>query len=300
MKNKDLIEKIGVVPQDFLKDDDKKEVYVFSGVKDDRKVLVKIAKSDSDDGKCYRAEVTGETILKDSKVSRVKVLSSGESDGFFWVVREYISGCSLTDYGEALTLYGYDILREDVLSQKEKILSGVVENLNILQSISSSATKKRFPVDVENLPHLGSLPISPDGVFAFYRANQNKYNPAKEVLCVNDLVPANIIYSEDKKVYLSDFSFLGVDNYLIDAAYLWLFLWRHPDWQKILVGKVVKTDFDVMSFKMSIIRLVLFWYNSFYKYNLEKTDALTKERFEAYAHHVWLDYLKKIDSLSIL
>lgn len=297
MKNKEIFKKINVTPLKFFKDDDEKNNYILLGQQSDQKrVLVKIAKIGSDVARSYKNEVAAEKIVENIGLSHVAVVDSGESDGFFWVIRQFINGRALSDYGQALTLYGYDIIVEQILPRRDEILDQVIANIKLLSTTITEMPQKRFPVKLGELKYLDNLPFSPDALKKYYKKIQDKYQNLPQIICTGDLTPANIILSEDNKVYFSDFSWLCSDNYLVDTTYLWLFLWRYEDWQKKLVRNLVRTEMDREIFKMNIIRLVFFWYDNFYRYNLEKNDEQSKLRMEAYNSHRWLEYLRKIES----
>lgn len=300
MKNDQLLKEIGVEPLKFFKDDEIQENFVFIGTIKNQKVLVKISKSGSAISQTYQSEVAAERILADSGVNRIKVISDGEYMGFYWVVREYLEGESLSAYGKQLTLYGYDILDEKVIFERDEIIKQVVLNIQLLQKAHLKHGRVRFPAEISHYDNLDYLPISISTTTDFYNQNKQVLVKVKKVPCINDLVPANIIFSNEKQVFLSDFSWFGLDNHLLDVTYLWLFLWRYPDWQKQLSNLTVVGDEDIILFKLNVIRIVLFWYDNFYKINLNKVGSASKERLKEYNTHKWLDYLKDIDKINDL
>ncbi len=236
----------------------------------------------------------------DSKILKTDVIQKGEAGEFVWLIRRYYNGSSLADPRGKLkdlnALFNHDLVQEKFVYSKEKILDQILNYLDSLQLIdgkfielaglSRNQVKPRFPLAVTNHP-VTDL----ERQFQFSLSNQVEFffgiktlllSKDNTTASVGDLLPSNIIIDKNFGVRFSDLELFCLDNRLSDLTYLWLFLWRLPDWQKYLVDRKIKTKEDKDLFRAVVIRTVTT--------NSEWFDRLPDN--ENRNNHIWVRYLK--------
>jgi len=232
------------------------------------------------------------SVHKSDQIHIAEVLASGKSGDALWLIRKYYEGESLSDNAtdDKLTLWGYDILKKKYLKRKRVIIPAIVADLKSILKID-----KKFIRDRDNLIDVSARfkhdlescdlnEIERDIGFGlkkqlnFYNENKNNYFSEKNIrVCIGDLVPSNILLTDTNQVILSDFAFFCLDNYLLDITYLWLFLWRYPNWQKEFLANFIKNKNDRDNFRLCLIREII---------------SLGWQKRLAKANHTWLRYLQ--------
>jgi thiamine kinase-like enzyme len=99
---------------------------------------------------------------------------------------------------------------------------------------------------------------------------------------MGDFVPSNIIVTQDKKIVFTDFEYFCIDNSSLDLAYLWLYLWRYPDWQNELLKKYPNINQD--DFQISVLRILL----PLFVRKFSSNDIYSQK---LYMKHKWREYL---------
>jgi hypothetical protein len=118
--------------------------------------------------------------------------------------------------------------------------------------------------------------------------SEKMFNVENLAIQAVDLTPTNIFVLQDSEVLFSDFEWLGLENYMLDIAFLWLLLWRYPDWQKKLAEGAIGEE-DLEYFQANIIRIILYAYEKL----LQPDLSIKQEKYyrELLAGHVWTKYL---------
>jgi len=222
-----------------------------------------------------------------------RVVEKGENKDYFWIIREYIDGASLSD-----NMTAYDDIKSIFFKKDSSFdyLSQITDNIDkfkrIITYLSEEEKKTFFAHNsrkvLENpLEFIEQSQKKP----LFDLENQKKflesihgeyYNVKNLSVTMGDLNPANIIVSRDHKVFFSDVSNMTIDNKILDVAYLWIFFWMSQKWQKKLIKKFIKTKTDENFFRFSIIRVSVpfAWQN-----NQDMPKVLSKR------HQYWQKYL---------
>lgn len=269
-----------------------------------KKLVLKIVeKSNNESVLNLRKEIRAGRLItsynRDNPNAQIRVVDavkSGESVNCYWLLRKYCPGEALwggkDDQKEIL--WGHDILNANFLADREKIIGGIVDNLNLFQKIGKkndsekkimSGFKKRFDNEIKDSVIKKAQDVIGFNLkrqHDFYLSNRKDYLSDENICaCVGDLVPANIIVdknSEDKNnIFFSDLAYFCMDNYMVDRAYFWLFLWRYPKWQDYFLKLVIATEKDKKHFRLSLIREML---------SLDWHERLIG------VDHIWLRYLK--------
>lgn len=299
--------------QQLLKDADFKEEKVFakyfnSGVffvegrfRGKRAILKVVSKDSKKKIKGMLRERAADQVLQRShsisggNLSYGEVFTIGQSENFVWEIREFISGDQLSEFGrKEVFLLGYDTVRDKFFRNRDHILTGVAENLTKLRQITSDSVgemphellQPRFEPDcskwdVANAEKL--LAIKLDEQVGAYNSFSEDYLDKSKICAISgDLVPANIIIDEKINVSFCDLEWFGFDNYMMDPALLWLFLWRYKDWQAKLIELTIKNKEDEECFRASVIRIILSgkWYEQ-----LSQFEASDRQP------HPWHQYL---------
>lgn len=235
--------------------------------------------------------------IKEEETFWPAVIEHGETEEIFWMRRNFIEGQTLSDISDLkATLYGYDRIKSDYRSQAGELLPKIVRRIDQLQDIPITIEDKgndlfayrRFKLDIEeyNLAEV-EKGIGCDLALArkIYAENKSEFFGRNVVLATNDMVPANVIVTGDHGVYLSDFEFLNLENRMMDISYLWLFLWRFPDWQQSLAELAVKSKENELDFRLSCMRQIVHWFHNVYPKYTDERGA------NPYDGHVWARYL---------
>lgn len=282
--------------------------YISHGIIANREVVIRIlTKKDKQRVLDYKKEMEVSKVLK--RGTPKKILSQfacprkiGENNDFIWTIRNYVPGKAISLYNPnnpSKILMGYDEIDHRFEEDVDLIISGTKENLNFLWSINlpskSIFFKERFSreIDSEKIKFI-ELGIGSDlsKQISFYKKNKNQVFLPKNIRAsFGDLVPANIIYSSNKKIVFLDFDFFSFDSYLADVSFLWLYLWRYPLWQKKILDSLIITKIDRMFFRVNLMRQILGFYS---EYIFDNKQALTKsvrEKRNFFPNHIWTKYL---------
>lgn len=282
--NEDEVLKIykntGFTEESIIKFDQKKGVLIVAGkIHGDKKVLLKATKKNNPAkiNSYYKEEIVGkmmqecrDKVLGKKSESNFKI---GQDDGYIWLTREYLDGISLGDSSSLSPspLYHHDNIRDQFLSESNRIIPNIYKAVKEFSSIKDvlitynknhpELFKERFSrelevYDLEEIEKLSGIEAASS--LSFYNKFKKEYfSKSNMFACIGDLVPSNIVIKKDLSVSLVDFEWVCLDNYMMDYAYLWLFLWKYKEWQDALIAEVIKTDTDKKFFRMSIIRAII-------------------------------------------
>lgn len=295
-----ILDSLKFLPEEVIRHDDANGQYILKGDFKGRLVLLKIIALKNK----AKAENLNKEYLVTTELFKNKFFGDGlllEKDKkFVWYIREFIEGKSLSQYNgsQLVALYDYDILDSALASKSSAI---VPEISNLLKSVRTNKTKTSFPtsllskrwsVDLENY----DIEAIEKGVgsslsrsASFYNAVKKAYlAPEKTAICLGDLVPANILFNDRTgKINFIDLEWVCLDNIEMDASFLWLFLWRYPEWQKKLLN-FFGNGIDKDSFRASVIRQIIGWYDPFFR---PKTISKENGQIKIYHDHIWVKYM---------
>lgn len=305
----EIIESLEFVETKSIKKDLKKQEFILIGEIKGRDVLLKISnKKNTYRIKQFEKEKYVDKIIeKHNKnlslpiINKTDFLDSGNNKNFVWMARKYYPGTSLASFNRDKVLFGYDILRQKYIFKKGKIIDDIIKCLNAIYSLETDFRKlgvkhndfkRRYQSDVEEYDIKAiekELGLKLDKQIEFYNKVKKEYFAKENIKAsVGDLSPANIIIKDDKKLILSDFELFCFDNYTIDIAYLYIFLWRYKSWQKALIEKTITNDQDRKFFRASIIRELMFLYRWPFASLKDKKD-FDHKKFNQ--NHIWTKYL---------
>lgn len=298
---KQLVNSLISFPQYLLKDE-KIGYFVIKGRIGNRAVLLKVvAKTAKDKLDKLLYEKIAESFLLDSEGDPIfrfpREVGQGENEHYVWLIRQFLTGESLAGYSDRTkSLMGYDVIKNKFICSGAQVVDEIAESLNKLWSLPVNQESKnklssgRFAKSIESY----DIKAIEKGIgqnlgkqLKFYCAIKKRlFSKDNEKMCLGDLTPSNIIIGYDGHIILSDFELFCVDNYFVDVVFLWLFLWRYPDWQKLILERFVKTQDNRDFFRANLIREIIAWYD--YKFNPKTESGSTKE---IWAKHRWSDYL---------
>lgn len=304
-----LLSELKFEERSVFKRNKKKDSYVLIGEINRRDVLLKIIpKSDTSRVENLKKEALVDSVIDKHNsdielplIIKANVLKTGIFGKYFWQLRSYYPGNSLAITSRSKPLLGYDILRGKYKDKPVKIVPKIVDNLISLQSLTTDfrkyavkkdTFKKKYFVDIEDYRISAiekDFSISLASQIEFFNSVKNDYyNKSNIKACIGDFSPSNILIKNDGLLIFSDFEQFHFDNYTIDAVYLWLFLWRHNDWQKELLDKYFTNEAHREFFRASIIRILLHmlrWPSLSIKIN-DQQEALRYDK-----NHIWFKYL---------
>lgn len=228
-----------------------------------------------------------------------RTLFFDKNENYVCYVREYIQGHPLSAYNQdsSVVLYRYDILDKKVCVDKEKIINGITHSLDIIHEETYRKALmlsprdyfgQRWNMDIKqyNVSSIEKgLKHSLKDQVDFYYKNFNSYKENYSC-CVGDLNPANILF-DGKDVRLVDLEWFSIDNSMLDISFLWLFLWRYPDWQELLLRNVA-SEREKDDFRASVIRQIIAWFDVVF----DPDKKVTKDNIEEYKAHIWARYVK--------
>jgi hypothetical protein len=230
------------------------------------------------------------------KIEKVDVLSLDSNGDFIWLIRKYYLGESLANpvgqLSDLNVLLNHDLVNEKFSKNFKEIIGQVILNLKSLRKINDSRLEdqnyfdSRFykEINLEKCENNGNkLGLDIGQIIKNYdKLTFDYFDQRYSTASVNDLTPSNILVGDNLKIHLLDFELFALDNYTIDFVFLWLFLWRYPEWQKCLINDLIKSETDKEFFRVSLIRIVVS--------NLEWFLRLPGE--ENRQGHIWIKYLK--------
>ncbi|OGD64426.1 hypothetical protein A2215_03490 [Candidatus Berkelbacteria bacterium RIFOXYA2_FULL_43_10] len=283
--------------------------FIVRGTINRRDVLLKILpRSDKNRVKSYKKEFLVDKLMnehnKDLKlpvIVKTKVLAQGQNDKYFWVIRKYYSGLSLSNYyPKKGMLRGYDIIRKTFLNARSSIIKGIVENLYSIQKIAINV--RRFGVHKSQLQKRYEDSFDCDLILkcakllgqdlshtiSYTKSHRSEYFSEKYIVAnVGDLVPPNIIVVEKNNIIFSDFEWFCFDNNTMDVAVLWIYFWRYKKWQDQLIKLTITNDELRANFRYSVIRVLLSKMLSIVSGRWGKIEMM-----DFYKQHKWAQYLK--------
>lgn len=244
----------------------------------------------------------------DLKISFNKIITSGTNQDLKYIIRKYSKDETLSMHEEnnKPVLHGFDIIRDTFINDSGVILDDLINNIRNLQKIDSRIIKNstknlklfsnRFDYTIpQNKVEIveRELNVVLDSQMEFYSEHLDEYCSDENIkICMGDLIPPNILVTKDKHIILLDLEWFGIDNYMFDFSYLWLYLWKYPKWQKYLMSKIIITQKDKNFFHLSIIRSLINWYSHAFE-TAKGADLEYKVNF--YQNHIWLKYLKAVE-----
>jgi len=275
---------------------DKRSILMIFGKINNKKVVLKaVLKNIKQKVFNYHKEFIISEILGNVK-NITRVIKKGTNDDFFWIIREFFDGQSFSAYEHA-PLGSYDKINNNLIKYKNEFILNIHNFVKLLQKIDVSGCKKydkyfklRFEnailkSNVKKVEKLFNIDLI--NTLKFYNLNFENYNKQRPVFCHGDFNPSNIILTNKNQIVFTDFEWAGIDNEFMDISFMWLFLWRLPDWQKDLIDEIILNGPDKTSFRMCVIRQLIGWYagvsNIF--------ESGNQEYFDEYQNHIWLKYL---------
>lgn len=306
----EIIKSLEFIEKKPIKKDLKRLEFILIGEIKGRNVLLKIShKKNSYRIKQFEKEKFVDKIIeKHNKdislpiINKTDFLASGSNKNYIWMVRKYYPGTSLATFDADKSLLGYDIIRRKYFFKKKEIINDIVKCLQAVYSLETDFRKlgiklndfkRRYHSNIEDYDIKAiekELGIKLDNQIEFFNKIKKSYFEKENIKAsVGDLSPANIIIKNDKEMVLSDFELFCFDNYTIDIAYLYIFLWRYDSWQKNLINLTIKNEQDRKFFQASIIRELLFLYR--WPYASLKNKGKIDHR-EYNRKHIWRKYLE--------
>lgn len=307
----EIFKSLNFLAESFLYANEERRHYIVAGRIADKEVLIKIYhKSNESKAKNLEEEWRAGEILRDlnlrskKKINIIESLDFGRKADYVFLVRKYYKGTPFALDANTIEADFYfdkfSMVEKKFQLSSEKIANGIISNILVLKNTKGlsndgfNITKRdRFPQNYSTEIY-GS--ISMQLKIDLNKTKQFLDNMQKDLsqginlaVQTNDLTPTNIFITDNNEVLFSDFEWLGLENYLIDTAFLWLLLWRFPDWQSVLLNKIIVTEIDRDFFRVNVIRLILYYYQ-----NITRTD-LSDERDSFYkmvlSEHIWKKYL---------
>lgn len=297
-----LLKDIDFEPVEIIKNI-KDEIILLQGLWHEQEVFLKIIDqikypdiiANIEKERSFTSLISSPKFKSSKKNLFISYIKAGKFGKFYWAIREFRAGTSLSYIDIKRSLVGYDILRKKYIDKNKMILNSIFEGLDFLQSLPAQSIKQgsRYKRDVSeyDIPGIeGYLGIKLTKILEFFNKYKNTYwSIDRMAICHGDLSPSNIIVSE-KEVYLIDYELSSVDNRMMDIAYLWLFLWRYPNWQHDIIEAYVEDQEMQVEFTISVQRILLFIY--WLPGNFLKGQSRAKEDIISYnRNHVWTKYL---------
>lgn len=236
-------------------------------------------------------------------IIKPKVLALGETTNFVWITRDYLQATTLGKIDKRMKLHGYDTIQNKYLDNKEETVDRIVSKIKDFRKIipdfaeqkkDQSRFVNRFKSDIDQYDLSWAkreLGVDIDNLLPFYRGNYLDYcAPKNQVVNTGDLLPCNIMDASGELIFF-DLEFFGLDNYMFDVAFLWLFLWRYRDWQTSLLKEMVRTKSDEDHFRASIIRSLVGWYSEYIFNPKDQITTSVIRRRNFFSKFVWTRYL---------
>lgn len=306
MKNKGLesvFSVIGFEKMKTIKGSPESTFGIYFGIFKKQEVILKVARNS------YKLKIEQlekeifidnkiiKNIKKDKQINAVEVIEHGYNQDFSWVIRSFASGQSLAKYNPKFPLLGYDLIEKKFLKSEKIIISQIKNIIESIETVDisnyhSPMLKSRYQSDIKNYDIIAVekyYDINLKNHLAFYEANFENYSKKSNIrLSIGDLTPANLIVDSTGVVALSDYELFSLESNLMDLTYLWLFLWRYPNWQKLLIEDKILSEQDKIFFRLNIIKILLFLYSWPWGCVSEITNEKKKEQNRL---HIWKRYL---------
>lgn len=232
-------------------------------------------------------------------IKYAEFLSLGENKTFVWSLRKFYEGQSLAVYDPRKSLIGYDLILPQYTSKLNEILPQVFKSIDAYSKIvpediaghekifKSRYHEKLEEYDLKAIEDELSVNLNPQ--LAFYSGIASEYHDSSNICgSMGDMGPANILVDDNLEVRLIDFELFCFENPAMDIAYLWLYLWRYPEWQNCLLQNTLLNEQDKDFFRASIIRILCFLYNFPSKFIKDLSDPRLKDYNKK---HIWRKYL---------
>lgn len=295
-----IVDNLKFALDETMRSDDSRGQYILKGSLEGRPALMKIvsAKNKEKSENLHKEHLITTEFFKDTVFG--KGLAFGRDEQFVWYVKEFVPGEPLARYNESPTvaLYNYDVIDPSLISMSSEIVPLISDLLRdirknkIKANLPVSFSTRRWSMDLEDY-HIAEIEKGignslSQSVKFYGKAKEKCFTPEKTGMCLGDLVPSNILYdNKARKVSFIDLEWAGLENREMDLSFLWLFLWRYPEWQKKLLNSF-KEEIDEDSFRACTIRQIVGWYDSVFK---PKDVSTEMSLIEAYRAHAWVQYL---------
>ena len=305
----DIIDQLGFVEKLAIKKNFKKGKYIVRGDIRGRDVLLKIVpRKNKHRVETFKKENTIIKLIEKHNenfdnplINITKVLVTGRNKKYFWIIRRYYPGTSMARLKLGKPLLGYDKIRPKFIIKRGEYLNKITESITALQGLTNDFRKLGVKKELVKYRHFENIKINNPKKLEkelgidlsdhqeFYKKIKKTYLSKENIVATQaDLTPANIIIRSDGMLYLSDFELFCFDNYTLDIAYLWIFLFRYPKWQKGLLENTINNDQDRDFFRASIIRILfqqIYW-------PAISASIIDKEKKVDYTkRHKWFKYL---------
>jgi len=307
----ELLKKIGFEEKAIITVNNK-NVHVCVGRLNLRDVIIKIVpKIEIAKVQGFYKEAIVDDILEQNNkdlskplILKARVLAVGQNEEHAWIIRRYYPGRALSIDKDEKKLFvdRLSTIERKYLFKKD-IIRQVVQNIKSLRSLSTNMRKSGIRRDTfqrrfgDSLEYINvkkiedSLDVDLSAKIVFYEKYCKNYFDKKNIVaCTGDLTPANIILKKDGQVIFSDFEWFCLDNNTIDVAFLWLFLYKYQGWQKYLIKTFVVSEEDKINFQVSLIRILLYWFDKAFKNDHPSIKSLDNRK--RYKKHIWVKYLK--------
>ena len=289
---KSLFAKIGFTSPEIFRISKDNKQFIFKGRYEEEAALVKLYdKSIEDKSKNINEEFKKTLFLSELIAEQnigfnmIKVLAVGEYEKYSWVIRQFIEGEPLGAMNQNAKLgvdryaninnkfYNDDFVAEQICQQLNNFSEIKLPDQNLLNSERFKLTKKNVN-ELEKLANFANFKNS----FDF---NGLCISDDSTALSIKDLTPSNILISKDKKVYLFDFEWLGLDNQIFDLTMLWLFSHNDEQLSKKLKNLALVHSNNI-TFSINAVRIIFFYLR----------PALLNGELNKYKNHPWINILK--------
>lgn len=285
----------------FIIDDRKKNNFVILCQENKRRIILKItSKKNKDIAKDHAREHFNTNIISkfntakpfENQINVSKAISMGGNQKYLRISREYINGDSLSS-----NMSAYDIINEKFLIKKSVLLPQIIKIITNFHKVG----RQLSPEDIAGFERINSYHFKTDmseivkirrdqdlefditKQIKFYNSVKKRYFSNQSII-IGDFHPANILIDKNDKVFVTDLCNMSFDNHTFDTAYLWLFLWSLPLWQKEITDKLILSSEEQDYFRASIIRIILpvAWKNE---------DKIKSSKYSEHRMKYWKKYL---------
>lgn len=297
-----LVERLGIDNVQWNKRLFDQGSFVLFGERGNKRVLCKIASLESTIKVAnFRKENAVNQIIDDSKlpISKIDVLEYGEDKNFAWIVRHFFEGDSLSGFDKAKNKPAeYDVIQDEYMNIAPLLIGEVIKNIKLFHQLNvdnGGIFRKRFETDLEKLGFDNFEEVFgyfPSAQIEYYNSQKSRLLSAEnQVACMGDLVPANLIFTTERRLILTDFEWCCRDNVMFDVSFFWAFLWRYPQLQSIWLASWVRSEQEKAMFRAELIRHLLSLHHSLYRNNPKPSVSLLAKRKD-FMNHIWFRYLQ--------
>jgi len=309
-----IFEKIGFSAINFLVNSKEQKHCVAFGKIGNQDVLIKIFHtSNIEKSKNLKDEWLACKIIERlnsegvSNFRAIESLNFGQEGEYVYLVRKYYQGNPFASDANRVNsdfyFDKYSSIDKKFEIPTEDISVGIISNLLILKKTKGInpadfdfRQQGRFPRNyssevINDIAKFLGIDLQP--VADYLLDSQNLINDNKNfAVQTNDLTPTNIFITKNHEVLFSDFEWMGLENYMIDITFLWMLLWRYPDWQKIIVDHTVSSDIERDLFRANLVRIVLYNYRDFCLVKkLDDDEERVSFNKRVFGNHIWTKYL---------